>query len=454
MSKATAKKLTLLSFLGDLFLLNLVVVFISSAFQPLNLSLEESLVACSLINASWVGLSLVSKIYMINRTAGITDHLKKFYLILFINFSFIFTVFQVLRFAVPESLMLWGLISFTVLASVWRITYIYSLNILRARGYNSSPVLIIGETHEVNRVKAHFNKHPEFGYRVVADYLKKQINTVSDIRQIEAFALKNNIEEIYLCIAGLAPGHLSHLIEIGHRNLIKIKLTTNLGELGPNKLKLENYGSLPVINITSTPLDHLWNRFAKRAFDVVFSLLVIMLVMSWLFPLLAVIIWFTSRGPILFAQQRTGISNQPFTCWKFRTMYVNKEADKKQATSNDNRVTPIGLFLRKTSLDELPQFFNVLIGNMSVVGPRPHMIKHTEEFSQQIGFYNTRLLVKPGITGLAQVKGYRGETYPFHRLNGRVRLDCFYVKNWDFFLDLKIVYRTARTVFAGQENAY
>jgi putative colanic acid biosynthesis UDP-glucose lipid carrier transferase len=189
-------------------------------------------------------------------------------------------------------------------------------------------------------------------------------------------------------------------------------------------------------------------------FDCVFSLFVILFIFSWLFPILAVIIKLESRGPVFFTQIRSGRDNNPFKCYKFRSMRVNKDADHMQATRGDNRITPIGAFLRRTSLDELPQFFNVLIGNMSVVGPRPHMIKHTDQYSQLIDRFMVRHFLKPGITGWAQVKGLRGETKTVDAMLKRVEADVWYLENWSFLLDLKIIFLTMRNSFTGDENAF
>lgn len=219
-------------------------------------------------------------------------------------------------------------------------------------------------------------------------------------------------------------------------------------------LELEMYDYIPVLNVTPIPLDDWKNRAVKRAFDIGFSLFVIIFVLSWLTPLLALIICLDSEGPIFFKQKRSGKINSTFYCLKFRTMRVNKEADIKQATQDDQRITKIGAFLRKTSLDELPQFFNVLMGDMSVVGPRPHMISHTEQYSRKIERFMARHFVKPGITGLAQAKGYRGETRELNMMKNRVRLDKFYIENWSLLLDIKILFLTFLTLYNEREHAF
>lgn len=202
------------------------------------------------------------------------------------------------------------------------------------------------------------------------------------------------------------------------------------------------------------PLDNYRNKILKRSFDILFSTVILLSVLSWLIPILAVFIKLTSKGPLLFVQPRTGYNNRTFLCWKLRSMHVNANADIQQAVRSDSRITWIGKFIRKFSLDELPQFFNVLVGDMSIIGPRPHMLRHTEEYSKEVSTYLQRHAVKPGITGLSQVMGYRGEISSKHALNNRVRIDIFYLKKWTIMLDMLIIFRTAKLLLFGDKNAY
>lgn len=196
------------------------------------------------------------------------------------------------------------------------------------------------------------------------------------------------------------------------------------------------------------------NLRLKRLMDVGISVLGIVFVMVWLFPLIALCIKATSRGPVLFKQKRHGRGNTVFTCYKFRTMHLNAEADLRQATKGDPRVTRLGRFLRKSSLDELPQLFNVLRGEMSLIGPRPHAVPMNEVFEKEVDNYMFRHAVKPGITGLAQTRGYRGEIQTYYDIHGRVRLDHFYIRKWCFWLDVKIIYWTVLTLLFRKGNAY
>lgn len=211
------------------------------------------------------------------------------------------------------------------------------------------------------------------------------------------------------------------------------------------------------VNYSETRSSHLSDPsqlLFKKYFDVFVSLLVIVFILSWLLPLIAVFIKSTSEGPLLFKQLRHGRNNVPFYCYKFRTMKVNDTADTHQAVENDPRVTRVGAFLRKSSLDELPQIINVLKGEMSIVGPRPHAILMNHKFSEGIDNFMSRHAVKPGLTGLAQSKGFRGETKDFHDIYSRAKLDMFYIKNWSLFLDLKIIGWTTIVLIFKNHRAY
>jgi putative colanic acid biosynthesis UDP-glucose lipid carrier transferase len=213
-------------------------------------------------------------------------------------------------------------------------------------------------------------------------------------------------------------------------------------------------GDFTVLSARKEPLEDIKNRVKKRVFDIVVSLGVIIFIFTWLYPLLAIIIKLQSRGPVFFAQLRTGRNKKPFWCYKFRSMRLNNDSDNRQACMHDDRITPIGRFIRRTSLDEFPQFFNVLLGYMSIVGPRPHMLSHTEQYSQIVDNYMLRQFLKPGITGWAQINGYRGETKEPGLMEKRVEHDIWYMENWSVMLDLKIVFFTVINMFKGEKNAY
>ena len=214
---------------------------------------------------------------------------------------------------------------------------------------------------------------------------------------------------------------------------------------------------LPIINycdIRQEPLAQPENRLLKRMFDILFSLLFLCTLFPVIYLIIGTAIKITSPGPIFFKQKRSGEAGKEFLCYKFRSMRVNKDSDTMQATKNDPRKTKLGNFLRKSNIDELPQFINVLLGSMSVVGPRPHMLKHTEEYSKLVDKYMVRHLIKPGITGWAQINGFRGETKELWQMEGRVERDIWYLEHWTFMLDLYIIYKTVKNAIQGEKAAY
>lgn len=273
--------------------------------------------------------------------------------------------------------------------------------------------------------------------------------------EVFSFFRDEKVDEVFCITKGLERPDFYRLMEAADNHVIRLRMLMDVYDYLPTSFgQFEVINNIPVFQVRREPLLDPSNTVLKRIFDIVFSSLAIIFLLSWLLPLLAVLIKLESKGPVFFKQKRSGKDNQAFTCYKLRSMFVNKEANKQQATKNDSRITKIGAFLRKTSLDELPQFFNVFMGSMSVVGPRPHMLAHTEEYSVLVNRYMVRHFLRPGITGWAQVNGSRGETKDLSQMEKRVRLDIWYVENWSFLLDLKIIFLTFWQVIKGDDNAY
>lgn len=279
---------------------------------------------------------------------------------------------------------------------------------------------------------------------------------VGAVEAAKLFAVQNRIDIVYCALPGTRKEEITDLLEFCERNTIRFRVIPSADSFVPavQTSDLTFHGAVPVSKVRREPLDKRRNRIIKRAFDVMFSLGVIVFVFSWLFPILALLVKLSSSGPVFFKQTRLGEGKRKFSCYKFRSMRVNKEADSKQATKNDPRVTKVGAFLRKSNLDEMPQFFNVLLGQMSVVGPRPHPLKLNDQFRDIIDKYMVRHFVRPGITGWAQVNGFRGETRTPELMEKRVELDIWYLENWSFWLDLKIVVKTVTNMFKKDEMAY
>jgi putative colanic acid biosynthesis UDP-glucose lipid carrier transferase len=280
------------------------------------------------------------------------------------------------------------------------------------------------------------------------------MKSLGNASQLIDYLKANTIDEVFWKVGQDEDPQLKEIIDYCENNLIRFKLIPYFGlPISGRQPNIDLYRGIPVATLRKEPLQLPFNRMMKRLFDVVFSILVLAVIVPLIFPWVALAIKWNSKGPVFFKQLRSGENNAQFWCYKFRTMTVNTLSDQLQATKNDSRITRVGKFLRKTNFDELPQFYNVLKGDMSVVGPRPHMLKHTEDYSKLVSKFLVRHFAKPGITGWAQVTGLRGETTEVSDMQKRVEADIWYVENWSFVLDIRIVFMTVRNMIVGDENA-
>lgn len=298
-----------------------------------------------------------------------------------------------------------------------------------------------------NQLMGYFDStEPEDAY-----YKGKYLGTLNEVK---GYALKNNIREIYYTLSN-DTDYINDLSAFADQNFIFLGIIPDIKVQERKKIHtkyLEDV-DLPVMSYEYSPLQQQMNAYTKRAFDIVFSSVVILLLGLPTIMIIGLAIKLTSPGPIFFMQKRPGKKNQIFTCYKFRTMRVN-DLKELQATKNDSRITKVGAFLRKTSLDELPQFFNVLIGDMSVVGPRPNLIHHLATYKNHMPDYSLRHIVTPGITGFAQINGYRGETKEDYLMQKRVEHDMLYMQNWTLGMDMKIILQTVAQIFKPSDRAY
>ena len=247
---------------------------------------------------------------------------------------------------------------------------------------------------------------------------------------------------------------MQKMIDFADNNLKVLKFIPDNKEIYTKNLDFNYYGLIPILSLRKIPIDNPLNKFLKRLFDIILSLIVIVGILSWLTPILALFIKIESKGPVFFKQKRNGLDYKEFYCFKYRSMRPNPDAHLHQIRKGDPRVTNIGKLIRKTSIDELPQFINVLKGEMSVVGPRPHMVSHTHMYAEKIDKFMVRHFVKPGITGLAQVSGFRGEVEDDVFIANRVKYDIFYLENWSLLMDIKIVFQTVFNAVKGEDKAY
>ena len=321
-------------------------------------------------------------------------------------------------------------------------------------------VLILGYT-ELAKQLATYLTNEGFNIRIVgfvddrADASQDNLYPIyHDLENALSITKDMGVTEVYTTIMPENNPKVYRLMQQADKQLIRFRVVPDFSFFINRPVHIDYLRNIPILTVRLEPLEDILNRFKKRAFDIVFSLLVGVFILSWLIPILGLLIYLESPGPIFFVQQRSGKNNKPFGCYKFRSMRPNTESNSKQATRNDSRVTRIGKFIRKTSLDEFPQFLNVLKGEMSIVGPRPHMLKHTEDYSNLEDQYMIRQFLKPGITGWAQVNGYRGEITELYHIKKRVEYDLWYLENWSLWLDLRIIFLTVYNVFKGEENAF
>lgn len=341
---------------------------------------------------------------------------------------------------------------------MWLVSY-HIIKQYRRSGGNSRRVVIVGTGDTGLRVQRNLMRETGYGVHILGFFGSEQ-NTVSDelykgsIDSLDAFVKENKIDDIYCAGSTVTEDDIKETIKITDDNFCQFYYVPPLTHHIKRNFALTAVNnSLPALTMYTPQMQRLGNRLLKRTFDIVFSASVLGTA-PLLLPPIAIAIKLSSRGPVFFTQERTGYRGKSFKCYKFRTMKVNSESDSRQATKDDDRKTRLGNFLRHTSIDELPQFWNVLKGEMSVVGPRPHMLAHTEEYRRLIDQYMVRHIVKPGITGWAQITGSRGATDELWQMEERVDKDVWYIEHWSFMLDLKIIVRTLTNAAQGEENAY
>ena len=327
---------------------------------------------------------------------------------------------------------------------------------LRQSGYNTRYITLVGSNQELVYLYRKLTENTSFGYKVLNIYGDLEgLTTNGSVKDFEELLSRPKElhlgDEVYLCV----PRQERELIErtasvCNHHMAMFYYLPTAEEKLHLQPILIDDIG---VMTTYISPLEDPLNRLLKRLFDIVLSILCL-IPTALLMPVIASVIKLQSPGPIFFRQLRTGLNGHDFYCYKFRSMHVNRDADRLQATKDDPRKFPFGNLMRKTNIDELPQFWNVLIGNMSIVGPRPHMLAHTEQYDKLIDKYMVRHLVKPGITGWAQVTGFRGETSELWQMEGRVERDIWYIQHWSLWLDMRIIWMTVKSVFKRDEKAY
>jgi putative colanic acid biosynthesis UDP-glucose lipid carrier transferase len=405
----------------------------------------------------WVAVAVFIRFYDVYRFTAPVEIISKiikqtvlFLLIVLAFFPFLdqdaFSVKKVVFFMIASS----------VLVSISKFTLFYFLKKYRElTKSNFRNVVIIGYSPEAIRLKKLFESRNDYGYHFFGFFSNKQENIEIEgkLEKLKSFVIENEIDEIYCSLKEVSNAQLNKIIAFSEKYKKTIKFIPDSKTIFSKNLQIDYYDSFPVLSLKKTVLNDPTIKIFKRLFDIVFSTIVIIGLLSWLMPLLAILIKLESKGPVFFKQGRPGMDENEFFCYKFRSMKIN-EISETEASKNDPRVTRIGRIMRKKSIDEMPQFFNVLLGDMSVVGPRPHLWSQNISYTSKIKKYPIRHCVKPGITGLAQVSGFRGEIEKERDMINRIKFDVFYIENWSLILDLKIIYQTMVNIYKGEEKAY
>jgi putative colanic acid biosysnthesis UDP-glucose lipid carrier transferase len=345
-----------------------------------------------------------------------------------------------------------------ILISIRTVIFKSLLSYLRDKGINVRNLVIIGSGDLGNNFFNLIKEHPDFGYNFVgfvstgnSDLNGKVIGTIPELNDIIA---RHRIDEAVVAINESSPVVLDEIIKICNRQAVKIHIIPDYFRFLSNKFRISMIGNYPVISVRTEPLEESGWRLIKRSFDLLFSLIITIFILSWLFPLIALLIKLDSKGRIIFKQERVGEKNKRIKIYKFRTLRVNKDDKYVPVVDEDPRITRVGRFLRKSNIDELPQFINVIFGSMSVVGPRPHALSFNETYSEMFDEIKMRHNVKPGITGWAQIHGLRGDvTDPVEnkvRTVKRIKYDLWYIENWTFWLDIQIILITVWQMIKGR----
>ena len=447
--KSRETKLMILYLLTDLIILNLSIFAIVSISDVMTFRDYHVLSSYMLhANLSWViTYFTLSKNNLFLRD-GYFNRVKR---ITYRVFNFVVVALVLAYLFMPRTTYSrLFLLEYSALFYIGKLGYYYFLyrylTLLREKGIHVNRAIIVGRNETAKNLNRLIEYNPTLGYKFigyVSDENYKDKEIIGKTHELEKLIKEHQIEIVFVSLSLFKESlNSKEYLRMCNRTGVRLRFVPDNQQWFKKTTNMEKVGQLMMINPQEIPLDNFESQFSKRMFDIVFSSLVILLLLSWLLPILAIVLKLNSKGPVFFVQKRTGINNKTFKCLKFRSMKVNSESDIKQAVDGDSRITALGNFMRKSNIDELPQFFNVLFGHMSVVGPRPHMLKHTDQYSGLIEGYLVRHYVKPGITGYAQISGYRGETDELWKMERRVQYDMNYLENWNLWWDMKIILMT------------
>jgi len=412
-------------------------------------------------NGLWLFLSSFLRTYAIKVILNFEYYIKRTIQVLLVWIICVLIYLFFLRaFEISRLFIIATTVGFGLGLLLNRFLYLGIKNYFKRSHHLTKKVLILGYNDTAKKLANYFEEdgmNTELvGYIEDNNNIKELSHypVLADLENTLSIAKEMDVQEIFSTITPEQNKDIYTLMYQAEKECIRFKIVPNLSVFITRDVHIEYFGDLPILSLRSEPLDDVGNRVKKRILDIIVSLFVIVFFLSWMVPLFALLIYIESGEPVFFRQLRTGRNKKSFYCLKFRSMKNNKDADLKQATPGDARITRLGKFIRKTSLDEFPQFFNVFKGEMSLVGPRPHMLKHTNDYSKIVEDYMVRQFLKPGITGWAQINGYRGEITNPEQIKMRVDKDLWYLENWNLWLDIQILFLTIYYVLRGDKNAF
>ena len=452
--------ITLSLVLADMILLNscFVLTHIASFSFSSSVLSPEFIGFVIYINFVWLAIAFIFGLYSSYRLEKIKLILIPTSISIVLFFFFFLLYFQFVEFNyLQREEVKYYFVMFGILMIILKSSeHLFLPYFLRAIN-KPRTAIILGYGQSARELRHFFENDPWSNYRFLghfADQVKYKEQIIGNFSELKSYLEKVKVDDVFLLLNHIPKNLQRDVADVAKNQSTSIHLVPDLSTFAMMNVSLTVFGHLPVLNVERGPLSKLHNQLLKRAFDIVFSILMILVLLSWITPLLWLINRVFYNQSVFFVQLRNGLNNQPFRCIKFRSMYVNSTADTKEAGKRDDRITPLGKILRKTSLDELPQFLNVLKGQMSVVGPRPHMLRHTALYRKTLKEFMVRHTVKPGLTGLAQVNGLRGSIFNEKYLRSRVKMDIKYIETWTFWMDIKIVLLTFFSIFKGDKNAF
>jgi len=405
----------------------------------------------------WLSIAYYTKFYKVYRYTQVSllvSLILSQFFIFSLAFLSYFTVFREGE-IINNQVLLFSLI--TGFITFFKFSIFFLLQKYRSEGNSYRNIVYFGDHSSSKKLELLFHSKNKWGYRYFGFFSNNSVdskNYLGHSKKGFKFIEQHEIDEIYCDPSEVSFVQLIKLTKYAEEKKLQLRLLPRNKAIYSKDFILEYFGTIPILKPKPLPFEKIETHFLKRILDIIISIFVCLFILSWLLPILWLVISMDSKGPLFFKQKREGINGSQFLCYKLRSMKINNDADKISASKYDDRITKVGAFLRKTSLDEFPQFFNVFLGDMSIVGPRPHMNAHTRKYTDEVENYSFRHSVKPGITGLAQISGYRGEVVKDSDIINRVRLDIFYIENWSFFLDIKIISKTFFNVFIKEEKAY